>query len=157
MQSKTIVAALLATSVVALPAKSARDTVTTPDFILNPVPIDENNRPDAPGDETPDLDKRFYIYHRPPTSAESVEKRDPNSLVKFYIPDDAQDEFADFNKRFYIYHRPPTPDEESVEKCDEIVAKRDLEPEWLLNPQTIDKHGRPSASTKRDPNSSVNF
>ncbi|KUL90711.1 hypothetical protein ZTR_00008 [Talaromyces verruculosus] len=137
MLSKTIVAALLATSVVALPAKTARDTVTTPDFILNPEPIDEQNRPDAPEDETPDLDKRFYIYHRPPTNAESIVKRDPNSLVKFYIPDDAQDESADLDKRFYIYHRPPIPDEESVEKRDETVAKRDLEPEWLLNSQSI--------------------
>lgn len=171
--SKTIVAALLATSVVALPATtgmfilssietwlevitdiwiSARDTVTTPDFILNTVPIDEQNRPDAPADDTANLNKRFYIYHRPPTSEESVEKRDTNSLVKFYIPDapapDAE-EGADLNKRFYIYHRPPT--------AAESVEERDLEPEWLLNSQPIDKPGRPSTSTKRDPNLSVNF
>ena len=61
--------------------------------------IDERNRPDTPEkrdpnsvvnfwtpsvdgeEETADLDKRFYIYHRPPTpGAESIEKRDPNSL-----------------------------------------------------------------------------
>lgn len=59
--------------------------------------IDEHNRPDTP------------------------EKRDPNSLVKFYIPDaptsDAE-EGAALDKRFYIYHRPPTPGAESIEKRD---------------------------------------
>jgi hypothetical protein len=171
---------------------SAHDSITTPDYILNPEPIDAPGRPSAPvkrdpnslvkfyipeapasdgEEETGDLDKRFYIYHRPPLpGAEPTEpgppsvpvKRDPNSLVNFWIPEapapDGEEETAGLDKRFYIYHRPPPPGAAPLdEESDETIEKRDLGPEWISDPKSIDKLGQPSAPVKRDPNSFVNF
>ncbi|RAO64557.1 uncharacterized protein BHQ10_000569 [Talaromyces amestolkiae] len=130
MLTKTIVATLLAIAAVALPTKTARDSVTTPDWILSPQPIDENHRPGDAVKRDPNSLVHFYIPGAPAGDAEETAgpddapvKRDPNSPVNFWIPDaptSGAEETADLDKRFYIYHRPPTPGAETVEKRHDI-------------------------------------
>lgn len=193
MLSKTIIAALLATAVVALPANtgmstlslsanrlkaitdslnSARDSLNrrdsnldaiTPDWILSPKPIDRPGQPSAPTKRDPNSLVKFYIPGTEPVEDVAITKRDPNSLVKFYIPEapapDGEEEAADLEKRFYIYHRPPPGPESLHEESDASVEKRDSDtlPNYILYPKLIDRPGQPSAPVKRDPNSLDTF
>ncbi|EED19813.1 hypothetical protein TSTA_030760 [Talaromyces stipitatus ATCC 10500] len=113
MLSKTVITALLVTAAVALPANTAPRSLTESDSNTMAKSYVPEAGADGQGDATPEkgfypyhhhppgaadseadaLEKRFYIYHHhPPGAADGeqaadLDKRDPNTLVKFYIPE----------------------------------------------------------------------
>ncbi|EEA27361.1 hypothetical protein TMatcc_004354 [Talaromyces marneffei ATCC 18224] len=155
MLSKTIIAALLATTVTALPSNIAGDSLTErdPGSLSRTGPVEKH-------DGQPDWVQNPKLIDHPGKPSTPL-KRDPNSLVTFYIPKapalDAEEESGDIDKRFYIYHRPPPGPEPIGEAIDGVVGKRGIEPDWIQNPKLIDHLGKPPTPLKRDPNSLVTF